>query len=87
MVKVASSSFSSQGGELLRCDSKIGFGKCWNRDTIFKAVNEYVLEAKSWHDLTKRDTILSGSEHFKGIPWPICWPSLVNLMDTKGGNF
>jgi len=32
-------------------------------------------------------TILPVSEQYISPLWPICWVSLVNLMETKGGNF
>jgi len=58
---------------------------------------------ESWHNLAtvsrflmpnaclvlkaKRDTILTDLKHVLSTPWPICCVSLVNLMETKGGNF
>jgi len=58
-----------------------------NRVTIYDAECMFGSEGKTWHDFGKRDTILTDLKHVLSTPWPICCVSLVNLMETKGGNF
>jgi len=61
--------------DFAQCDAIFGWG-CRTLDTH-----------QLWRDFLRHGAILTDLKHYLSTPWPICWVSLVNLIETKWGNF
>ena len=67
MVKVASSSIRSQGGECCNWLQNCEVGKTWNRDTICEACHDFCNAVSMFCRVSNRDTILGKRDTIFGL--------------------